>query len=230
MTVTPTPPVPAAPGAPQAPEAAPNAAPVTPPAATPPAPQPTAAEAAAQAADTQLGDAGKRAIDAMKAERNEARDALKSAQDALAALQAQAAGKEAEHAAQVAAQKVKDEALAVANERILKAEIRAAAAGKLADPADALAYVDLKQFEVGENGDVDSTAVQAAIDELITKKPYLAAQGQRIQGGADNGARNDAGAPAQLTEADVKRLYAEKRYDEIEEARAKGQLKTVLGG
>lgn len=42
-------------------------------------------------------------------------------------------------------------------------------------------------------------------------------------------ATGPAGTP-QLTEADVKRLYAEKKYDEIEKARIEGRLANVLGG
>lgn len=34
---------------------------------------------------------------------------------------------------------------------------------------------------------------------------------------------------AQLTEADVKRLFAERKFDEIEAARAEGRLDLVLG-
>lgn len=57
----------------------------------------------------------------------------------IAALQ----GKEAEYEAARKEQAVKDEALAAANQRILKAEVRAAASGKLTDPSDALRYLDL---------------------------------------------------------------------------------------
>lgn len=35
--------------------------------------------------------------------------------------------------------------------------------------------------------------------------------------------------PGQLSEADVKRMYAEKRYGEIEQARSEGRLATILG-
>ena len=145
---------------------------------------------------TALGDAGKKALDAMKAERNEARLAEKAANDRLAALEAQIEGREAEHAATLAAQAVKDEALSAANQRILKAEVRAQAASKLNDPKDALLYLDLSGFEVGEDGEVDGDAVAAAIDKLITDKPYLAAQGTRFKGEADGGARKEP--PADL--------------------------------
>ena len=145
---------------------------------------------------TALGDAGKKALDAMKAERNEAKAAAKQAADDLAALRAQVEGREAEHKATLDAQRIKDEALSAANQRILKAEVRAQAAGKLNDPKDALLYLDLSGFEVGEDGEVDGDAVAAAIDKLITDKPYLAAQGTRFKGEADGGARKEP--PADL--------------------------------
>ena len=145
---------------------------------------------------TALGDAGKKALDAMKADRNAARLAEKAANDRLAALEAQIQGREAEHAATLAAQAVKDEALSAANQRILKAEVRAQAASKLNDPKDALLYLDLSGFEVGEDGEVDGDAVATAIDKLITDKPYLAAQGTRFKGEADGGARKEP--PADL--------------------------------
>ena len=145
---------------------------------------------------TALGDAGKKALDAMKAERNEAKAAAKQAADDLAALRAQVEGREAEHKATLDAQRVKDEALSAANQRILKAEVRAQAASKLNDPKDALLYLDLSGFEVGEDGEVDGDADAAAIDKLITDKPYLAAQGTRFKGEADGGARKEP--PADL--------------------------------
>ena len=145
---------------------------------------------------TALGDAGKKALDAMKAERNEAKAETKRLSDEFAALKAQIEGREAEHAATLAAQAVKDEALSAANQRILKAEVRAQAASKLNDPKDALLYLDLSGFEVGEDGEVDGDAVASAIDKLITDKPYLAAQGTRFKGEADGGARKEP--PADL--------------------------------
>ncbi|MGW2380197.1 hypothetical protein [Streptomyces sp. NPDC001658] len=57
--------------------------------------------------------------------------------------------------------------------QLVRAEIRAAAAGRLRDPADALALVDVAGL-VGEGGDVDTAAVTAALDKLVKDKPYLA--------------------------------------------------------
>lgn len=168
------PPVPAPPaGGPQAPPAPP----VTPPAEPP--------------VEIRDPNALLNAYEAEKEKRKTAAEAARTASEELAALKAKIAGTEAEHAAQLAAQKVKDEALGAANSRILKAEVRAAATGKLADPADALIHLDLSKFEVGEDGEVDAKALTAALDDLIKTKPYLAAQGKRFQGNGDGGPRNE---------------------------------------
>lgn len=143
-------------------------------------------------AEQSLGDAGKKALDAMKAKWKEAEAKAKTEADERAALQAKLDGKEAEHAKAQEAQKIRDDALNAANQRILKAEIRAAAAGKLTDPTDALQFIDLSALEVGADGDVDATAISALIDNLVKAKPYLAAQGKRFEGGADGGARNES--------------------------------------
>ncbi|MEV6079622.1 hypothetical protein AB0L80_31600 [Streptomyces sp. NPDC052069] len=58
--------------------------------------------------------------------------------------------------------------------QLVRAEIRAAAAGRLRDPADALALVNVAGL-VGESGDVNTAKVAAALDQLVKDKPYLAA-------------------------------------------------------
>lgn len=172
-----------------------------------------------------LGDAGKKALDAMKAERNEAKAEAKRIADEFAALKAQVEGKQAEFEAEKKARELEAAALSKANERILKAEVRAAAAAKLADPQDALRFLDLSAFEVGVDGEVDGKAVASAIDDLITTKPYLAAQGKRFEGGADGGARNDAARAAQLTKSDLVGMTP----DEINAARKEGRLNDLMG-
>lgn len=173
-----------------------------------------------------LGDPGKKALDTMKAEKREALARARELETQLAELTAKAEGREAEFKAAQDAQRVKDEAIAAANERILRAEVRAAAASKLADPADALRFIDLSDFEVGSDGDVDASAISAAIDSLVTSKPYLAAQsGRRFQGTADGGARNDAAKPSQLTQADLARMSPEA----IVAAKREGRLNDLMG-
>ena len=124
-----------------------------------------------------LGDAGKKAIQAEREARKVAEKAAREANERIAALEAKAAGREAEHAAEVEASKARDEVLAKANGRIVSAELRAAASGKLADPMDALAFIDPTDFEVSDDGAVDADAITAAIADLIERKPHLAARG-----------------------------------------------------
>lgn len=155
-------------------------------------------------------------------------DARKAA-DRVADLEAKIAkfeGKEAEFTAAQEAARIKSEALAAANERIKKAEIRAAAAGKLTDPADALLYVDPSKFEVSEDGEIDRAAVTAAIEALVQSKPYLAAQGGAPGTVFESPGAHRKGAPAgQLTQADLKGMTPE----QINTARAEGRLNDLLG-
>lgn len=105
----------------------------------------------------------------------------------------------------------------------------AAAGGVLADPNDAVLYLASK-VEPDETGQVDPAQVKQHIDELLASKPYLAAQGDgRPKGDVDQGVRVAPDAKPQLTDADVERLYAEKKYDEIEQARRDGRLNKILG-
>lgn len=140
-------------------------------------------------------------------------------------LRAKLEGREAEFEQEKAQREADAAAIEKANQRILQAEIRAAAKGELADPDDALLYLDLSSFEVGDDGAVDTEAVTVAINDLTEKKPYLAAQGgKRFQGGADGGAREGATA-AQLSKADLAGMTPE----EINTARTEGRLNSLLG-
>jgi len=173
-----------------------------------------------------LGDAGKKALDAMKAERAAAKAEAKTIREEFDAFKAKAEGKEAEYAKEQERRNVESAALAKANERIRKAEIRAAAAGKLADPTDALRYLDLEQFEVGDDGEVDTAAITAAIEDLVKSKPYLAAQGGTPGTVFESpGAHRAAGKPGQLKQAELKGMTPA----QINTARAEGRLNDILG-
>lgn len=194
----------------------------------------TTTEAAATAATVEagstegeqaLGDAGKKALDAMKAKWKDADKLAKENAAALAALQAKLDGKEKEHAAEQAKREAEQAVLAKANDRIRKSEIKAAAKGVLADPQDAYKFLDLEQFEVDADGNVDEDAIAKALADLVKTKPYLAVQdGKRFQGAADAGTRNES-RPAQLTRADLARMTPQ----DIEKARIDGRLNDVLG-
>ena len=178
-----------------------------------------------------LGDPGKKARDTMKGKLKAERERRRSLEAQLAERDKPADGDQPDPDALV--RQAEATALARVNERLVKAEVRAAAAGKLADPADAHRFLDLSQFEVDADGNVDADEVAEAIDDLLTSKPYLAAQGgstkPRFQGTADSGARKGNARPTQLTEADVKRLSAAGNHAEIVKAQNEGRLDDYLG-
>ena len=166
-----------------------------------------------------LGDPGKKALDTMKAERKAALDRAKAAEAKAAELAAKLEGREAEYTAEVEKRRVKDEA-------ILRAELCGAAKGKLADPSDAALYINLSDFEVSDSGDVDTDALDAAIADLVSRKPHLAATpGRRFDGDADAGARAVSGAPKQLRREDLKSMTP----SQIEAAYEAGQLNEMQG-
>lgn len=174
-----------------------------------------------------LGDAGKKALDAMKAQRNAERDKRKAIETELENLRREAALKD-KPAEEAALERVRQDALkeatSKANERILKSEVRAEAKGKLSDPEDAFRYLDISKFEVDANGNFDQTEIAEAINDLLTKKPYLAAKGAN-QVTFDTG----AGKPApkgQITREQLKGM----KSSEIVAARKDGRLSSILGG
>lgn len=175
-----------------------------------------------------LGDAGKKALDAMKQQRNAARREARDLKRRIADLEAKAGdGKDGDDAEAVKAE-ARREALAEANERILRSEVKAAAAGKLADPADALRLLDLSALEVDDDGSVDEDEIADAIDDLVKRKPYLAAQGGRkFTGTADQGTRNGGRAkPGQVTRAELAQMTPE----QINKALDEGRLTDLLSG
>lgn len=103
--------------------------------------------------------------------------------------------KQLDIAREEAAANARLEALQKANARILKSEVRAAAGGKLADPEDAVRFLDLDTFDVSEDGEVDAKAIASAVDRLLKEKPYLSADaGMKRFGDANQGARGKPGA------------------------------------
>lgn len=211
--------------------------------------QPANQEQQGQEGAEQLGDAGKKALDTMKAERKAARDAERAAVNSLAELHDKTAaeiraaikdgtladliGKPAAQAAgngepPVDVAKVtaaaKREATAAANQRILRAEVRAAAAGKLADPADALTMLDLSGIEVGDDGEVDRSELDDAIAELLTRKPYLAAGATTTTfGKSDGGVRGPSKGPTldeRIAEAEKNRDFTTARQLKLQKLAA----------
>ncbi len=174
-----------------------------PPAGDPPAGNP---------ADPPLGEPGKAALDAERKARRDAEKAASAAAAELERLRAEAdelrakamtdqERQLAEARAQIEADVRKTvgaeaaEKIAAAERRVLEAGARAAAAGKLANPADVTLFLNLDDLDRDDQGLVSDATIGAAIDALLAERPYLAAT-VRNNGTADHGYRRDA--PADL--------------------------------
>lgn len=186
--------------------------------------------------DKPLGPSGEKALEAEKVKRREAVAARRAADTKNSELQAEIerlrAGGTDDEAAR-ARKQVVDDAIAAgtkkANERILRSEVQRLATSKLANPKLALQLLDLSQFEVDDDGNVDDEEIGDAIAALIEKEPYLAAQGRRFEGGADGGPRNEdrnKSKPPQVTEQELQKMSPE----EIDTARKEGRLEKILTG
>lgn len=172
----------------------------------------------------QLGDAGKKAIDRMKVKWQRERDARKALEAKIAADNKPKDGD------QVDPQKIRDEAKAEATAEALKDramdKVEAKAAKLFADPEDAVALLASRVDDFIDDGKVDIDAIVEALEDLIKKKPHLAAQGaKRFGGGADGGARNGSQKPTQVTEAELQKM----KPQQIVTARAEGRLNDLLG-
>ena len=200
-------------------------------------------------ADKPLGPKGEKALQAEKDRRREAdrlrRQAARERDEALAELERlrkaaeqkpadgadaddkgpdlDAIRKEAEESAKAA---VKAEVL---KDRVSD-KIEVLAAKRAQDP-DVVRTLLLAGSEIADflDGDkIDAEAIKEALDELLEKKPYLAVAAQsakRFQGSGDGGARKGPQKPAQLTEADLRRMSAE----QIVKAQDEGRFDDLLG-
>ncbi|MGE7432766.1 hypothetical protein [Kitasatospora sp. NPDC001175] len=126
-----------------------------------------------------LGDAGRRALDRMKAERTEAKRqhaAEKTRADELAARVAEFEDRDrtelerATAAAEAAAKRA-----ATATARAVQAEVKALAAEDFADPSDAAAFLDLSAY-ASADGEINTDAIAADLTALLERKPHLGRQ------------------------------------------------------
>ena len=134
---------------------APPAAPVTPPDTSPPA---------VTAGDEALGDGGKKALEQERKARRDAEAAARRLETELAEFRTSQLS-EQEKAIETARAAGKAEALGETGLKLVQAEAKAAAAGKLSNPALISRLLDLEQFVPADGAD---------IDQLITDEPYLA--------------------------------------------------------
>lgn len=138
--------------------------------------------------------------------------------------------RESKTAEQLAAEKAQREAqeavLAEANQRIVRSELKAAAAGRVKRPDLLLKVIDLSAIAVDGNGDPAPDDIAAAIDDFLSEYPELAADHAKFSGSADQGTKGKQAAKRQLTHEDIKSMTPE----QIVKAQKEGLLKDVLKG
>jgi hypothetical protein len=199
----------------------PDPTPSTPP--TPPAPEPP--KPADPPAPEGLGDAGKRALDAEREARRAAEARAKELDAELEKFRA-ASMSDQEKAIKAAEKAAAAEADKRWSERIVRAEAKAAAAGKVVDVNAAVRLIDLSAIPMTD-GEVDAKALAAAIDGLVTDYPFLAA----TAGGAKPPTPTVPGGPrgdgkGSITEDQLKTM----KPDEIVAAMDRGDLDHLIKG
>ena len=90
-----------------------------------------------------------------------------------------------------------DQRVAALTQRAVKAEVKALAADRFADPSDAAAFLDLSAY-VGDDGEVDTGAIEKDLAELLKAKPHLGKAPAAPS--FDGGARTPAAKPTTMTD------------------------------
>lgn len=149
-------------------------------------------------------------------------DKYKSMEEEYAKLQ----GREAEYQKAEELAKIQQQAIATANQRVLKSEIRAAAASVLENPSDATIFLDLSQFTVSDDGETNSEEINNALGALVKERPYLAKRQQNtgVVSTPPSGARTQT--VQQLTREQLNGMTP----SEIAKADAEGRLRNILEG
>lgn len=149
-------------------------------------------------------------------------DGYKGMEEQLAKLQ----GREAEYQKAEELAKLQQQAIANANQRVLKSEIRAAAASVLENPADATFFLDLSKFTVSDDGETNSEEINNALGALVKERPYLAKRQPNtgVVSTPPSGARTQT--VQQLTREQLKGMTP----SEIAKADAEGRLNNILEG
>lgn len=162
------------------------------PTATPPAPTPTTVIDPDES--DALRESGKKALDAERVLRSTAEKSLKTLQAELDKVTKERMT-EQERAVTEAREEGRTEAIKPMHDALVRAEVKAAAKGVMADPRDAHAFLgDLNRFIT--DGVVDDAAIDKAIAALVKEKPYL--RSQQGPGSIDGGTRPPAPAATDM--------------------------------
>lgn len=146
-------------------------------------------DAAPATGEDALGDAGKQALDRMKAERAQAVKEAKELRRELESVRLSSLS-DAEKAVELARAETRQETLRAVGGRLVDAEVRAASAGRLAaEQIEALLEgLDRSRF-ITDDGDVDRDALASWVGRFAPAPP---SGPQRPRGDVDQGVRTTA--------------------------------------
>lgn len=157
-----------------------------------------------------LGEAGRRAIEAERTATRRARDELrpwKAMGKRLGLTPEQieerlsAAGQQQQNRDEATIRReVGAEITQKTNARLVRAEVKALAAATFQDPSDVPAFLHLDDYEVDDEGNVDTAAIERDLKKLLQSKPYLGKQAQQQGADFDGGARTGAPRPKSMNE------------------------------
>lgn len=194
----------------------------------------------------EAGDAGKRAIDRMKAERNEHKTSATAAKAEKDRINAEFEAYKAANPVATAAKKdepnsdgkvtnegksaeqVEKDLIARYSQGLLRSTVREIAGSTLADANDALVLGNWTDMTPNEFGEYDRSAITEKINELTKNKPYLLKSTKKFEGAAEGGNQGQGAnnETSQLSREDLKTMNP----TQINEARAKGRLRDILSG
>lgn len=147
--------------------------------------------------DEPLGEAGKRALDRERQARRDAERRAKALEDqATKAQEELAKAREAQlsetekaiaKAQADAAKEAREEEQAKWRDRILATALHGAAVGKLANPEDAIKFVDVSGLDPDDQDLASKLGV--LVDELVKERPYLKGEGGKVKGNGDGGTK-----------------------------------------
>ncbi|MFF1483137.1 hypothetical protein ACIGZH_01660 [Streptomyces sp. NPDC058319] len=181
----------------------------------------------------QLGDAGKKALDAMKGRVRTERERRKAAEAELAQFKAAQGKPDGDGEDSPDLDKIRADARAEAKAEGLRDRaldrLEAKAARKFANPELARKLLADQVDEFVDGDRIDTDAITEALDDLLDREPYLGSEqaaqaAKRFKDGGDGGPRGKA-PKGQLTEQELAGMTP----SQIVAAKKEGRLDTLLG-
>lgn len=101
---------------------------------------------------------------------------------------------------------------AKANQKVVKAEVKAVAADLFADPGDAHLYVDITKYDVDDDGDlVDPDELVSDLKDVLKRKPHLAKKAKKPEPDKAQGKGGSTKTFGEGGKAEAERRFAKQK-------------------